>query len=137
MAQKETTKTGTVKRTIKFSDKFGLDKERKKLTAGLKNFSILKIIITESKKRYDHINKDTDELTRGKIGIAQFDALLEDGKTIGKFYSPNSAIVEACENILADADFGADKEGNLTTPAEISEVIEGIGEKGRKYIAFS
>jgi len=142
MATKEALKKG-----IKFSDKFGLDKDRKKLgavtneklkipiySAGV-NFQITKIVITESKKRYDHTNPD-GEMTRGKINIAQFDVIKEDG-TQAKFYSPNSAIVEACENILKDKDFGADKEGNLSTPAVINEVIEGEGEASRKYIAFA
>ncbi len=136
--KKNTEKTsGNVKgKSIKFSEKFGLDKDRKKLEAGLKNFSITRIIITDSKKRYDHIDKETDEITRGKIPIAQFDCLLEDG-TPAKFYSPNSAIVEACENIIADPDFGVDKEGYLSTVAEIGEVISGKGEKGRNYLAFA
>jgi len=134
MAKPETKPT---RKSIKFSDKFGLDKDRKKLEAGLKNFEITKIVITDSKKRYDHVDRETDEITRGKIPIAQFDCILESGET-GKFYSPNSAIVEACENILNDADFAVDKAtGILSVPALINEVISGKGEKGRNYIAFA
>jgi hypothetical protein len=136
MATKPEATKSPVKKTIKYGDKFGLDKERKKLEAGLKNFSITRIVMTESKKRYDHVDSETEETVRGKIGIAQFDCTLEDG-SFAKFYSPNSAIVEACENILADVDFGANKEGYLSTPAEIGEVISGKGEKGRNYIAFA
>jgi hypothetical protein len=149
MAQKGIERQVTQSKTIKFSDKFGLDKDRKKLGSVTdekkkpvpvyspgKNFKIFKIVISDSKKKYDHVSPETDEIVRGRIPIAQFDIVTEDGER-QKFYSPNSAIVEACENILKDADFGADKDGNLSTPAEISEVIEGTGDKNRPYIAFA
>jgi hypothetical protein len=145
----EVNKVVSQKRTLKFGDKFGLDKDRKKLgardvpalgtkpeivSAG-KNFSITRIVMTESKKKYDNAQED-GEIARTRIPIAQMDILKEDGTPV-KVYSPNSAIVEACQNILADSDFGADKEGFLQTPAEIAEVIEGVGEKNHNYIAFS
>ena len=146
MATKEM-KTASTKKGISYSQKFGLDKERKKLstvtndkatppTLSLgENFSITRIVITDSKKRYDYVNPETEQITHGKINIAQFDGVLEDG-TPYKVYSPNSAIVEACQNILSDADFGADKDGYLKEPAIIAGVMEGTGEKSRKYIAF-
>lgn len=136
------------KGAIKFSDKFGLDKDRKKLgvrddpnakpptVSPGENFQITKIVMTTSKKRYDGQDPETGEIIHGKIPIAQFDVTKEDG-TVLKLYSPNSAIVEACRNILKDPDFGASDEGVLAVPAEIAEVIEGTGEKSRKYIAFA
>jgi hypothetical protein len=136
------------KKGLSYSEKFGLDKDRKKLgiitndkipvpTLSLgENFSITRIVITDSKKRYDYVNPETEQISHGKIKIAQFDGILEDGKAY-KVYSPNSAIVEACENIMNDADYGINKDGFLTTPALIDRVIEGTGEKSRKYIAFA
>jgi hypothetical protein len=148
MAIRPTEKTNvSTKKGISYSAKFGLDKDRKKLgivtndkatppTLSLgENFSITRIVITDSKKRYDYVNPETDQITHGKINIAQIDGTLEDG-TPFKVYSPNSAIVEACENILADKDFMPDNEGYLSTPALIAGVMEGTGEKSRKYIAF-
>jgi len=145
MATKDKT---TASKSIKFSDKFGLDKDRKKLGAVNtpavgnkpelvypgKNFKIVKITKGYTKKKYDVLDEN-EEIIRAKIPIVQFDVVHADGST-GKYYSPNTAVVEACENILADPDFGADKEGNLQTPAEIDDVISGSGEKGRNYIAF-
>jgi hypothetical protein len=127
----------TEKKGIAYGKKFGLDPERVKLTAGIKNFAIIYAVITESKKRYDSVDRDTDELVHGKISIAQFDARMEDGD-VKKFYAPNSAIVEAIENIIKDPDFQYNKEtGQFGEPCIINEVIQGAGEKGRKYIAFS
>lgn len=135
------------KGAIKYSDKFGLDKERKKLGTVTdekanpptlspgENFRIVKIVMTTSKKRYDMQNMETGELGHAKIPIAQFDVETENGQHL-KLYSPNSAIVEACQNILKDPDFAASEDGTLAVPAEIGGVIEGKGEKGRGYLAF-
>ena len=136
------------KGAIKYSDKFGLDKDRKKLSTVTdekanpptlypgQNFQITRIVMTTSKKRYDMQDIESGELVHAKIPIAQFDVTTEEGKNL-KLYSPNSAIVEACQNILKDPDFAASEDGTLAVPAEIGDVIEGKGEKGRGYLAFA
>jgi len=146
MATKTEQKGTAVRKGISYSEKFGLDKSRKKLGATTdekkgtfnpgKDFSITKIVMGESKKRYDHEDKETGEIVHGKIGIVQIDGVTENGDPF-KVFSPNAPIVEACENILADKEVGADKEGNLQTPVIIHEVMEGQGEKNRAYLAFA
>ena len=141
MATKATTEQK--KKVVKFGEKYGLDKDRKKIGAvdnaerntknPGENFQIFRIIVTQSRKRYETVN-DNDELVKGKIDIVQFDVTHEDGSE-GKYYSPNAPIVEACKTILAD--IGADEEGFLKEPVEVSKVIEGKGDKNRSYIAFA
>jgi len=131
LATAKTVKTNTVS----YAKKFGLDPERAKLDAGLKNFDILKIVVGESKKKYDHEDSETGEIVHGKIDIVSLDLLLEDG-TIKKVYAPNAPIVEACQNILKDPDFEAKPDGTLGVPCHIDEVIQGKGDKNRGYIAF-
>jgi hypothetical protein len=140
------------KKGISFASKFGLDKNRHKLGAvtndkivppvvapmdfGGEGFQITKIIMVDSKKKYSVTNEDTNEIVKVKIPIVQFDVIHADG-SIGKYYSPNGAIVEACQNIIDDSDFGYDKvTGELKTPAEITTVFAGKGENKRDYIAF-
>ena len=140
------------KKGISFAAKFGLDKDRHKLGAvtdtkatppiqapmdfGGEGFSIIKIVMTDSKRRYSVTNPDTNEIVKVKIPIVQFDVIHADG-SMGKYYSPNSAIVEACENIMEDKDFGYSKEtGLLESPAVVNTVIAGKGENKRDYIAF-
>jgi hypothetical protein len=137
---------------ISFASKFGLDKDRHKLGAvtnekstpptvapmdfGGEGFLITKITEVDSKKRYSVTNEDTNEIIKVKIPIVQFDVIHADGSK-GKYYSPNSAIVEACENIMADPDFRYNKAtGELGEPALINTVIAGKGENKRDYIAF-
>jgi hypothetical protein len=141
-----------LKKGISFASKFGLDKERHKLGAvtnekatpptvapmdfGGEGFQITKIIVVDSKKKYSVTNEETNEIVKVKIPIVQFDAIHADG-SIGKYYSPNGAIVEACQNIMEDPDFGYDKvTGELKVPAEITTVFAGKGENKRDYIAF-
>jgi hypothetical protein len=145
---KQPESTKAVKEGISFASKFGLDPERKKLgvitnekakpptLSPGENFSILAIKMSKTKKKYSHTDPETDELVEGKIPIAQIDIRTEAGEII-KVYSPNSAIIEACRAIIDDEDFGYNKEtGKLSTPANISRVIEGEGSNNRKYIAF-
>lgn len=129
-----TAKQESKKTSVSYGKKFGLDPNRKKLAAGLENFDIVKIVLTESKKKYQHTGED-GELTKGKISIAQIDIIDADGKTL-LFYSPNAPIVEACENILKDEEFGAGENGTLSVPCHIDKVIEGKGEGNKKYLAF-
>jgi hypothetical protein len=148
MATKATTETkaGTARKGISYSEKFGLDKSRKKLSSetndakGLynpgKDFSITRIVMSESKKRYDHEDSETGEMTHGKIEIAQIDGVTAEGESF-KVFSPNAPIVEACVSMLADKDLSADKDGWLSTPCIIHEVIAGEGDKNRKYLAFA
>ena len=145
---KTTTDKPSNQRVVKYGEKFGLDKDRKKLGAETnekstppvysagKNFLIVKVVMTESKKRYDGADPDTGEIIHGKKKIAQIDVILEDGSA-AKFYAMNAPIVEACQNMLEDKDISADKEGVFGTPVLITEVIEGIGDQKRKYIAFA
>jgi hypothetical protein len=143
----ESKTTENKKKSLSYAGKFGLDPDRKKI--GMKtddtakpatqfpgeNFQIVKIVMGMSRKKYPVENED-GEMVHTKIPVVQFDIIHEDGST-GKYYSPNAAIVEACENILKDEDFGADKEtGVLATPCEVSHLVEGKGAKNGKYVAF-
>lgn len=140
------------KKGISFAAKFGLDKDRHKLGAvtdtkatpptqapmdfGGEGFSIIKIVMSDSKRRYAVTNPTTNEIVNVKIPIVQFDVIHADG-SFGKYYSPNTVIVEACENIMKDKDFSFDeKTGLLENYAEITTVIAVKGENKREYIAF-
>jgi hypothetical protein len=147
MAKTETKINTPVKNGIRFGDKFGLDKERKKLGASDmpnakpvpiyspgENFSIVKIVMTKSKKKYSAEDEETGEQKKGLIDIAQIDVIKEDG-TPAKFYSGNKAIVQSCEAIINDADFKVMPDGTLGVPCIIASVIEGVSGNFR-YIAF-
>jgi hypothetical protein len=146
MAKPETqTKTSITenKKVVKYSEKFGLDKDRKKLGVETnsktvspgKNFFIVKVVMTESKKRYDGADGETGEIIHGKKKIAQIDIITEDGTPL-KFYAMNAPIVEACQNMLEDKDIQAGEDGVFKYPVLINEVVEGLGEQKRVYIAF-
>jgi hypothetical protein len=115
--------------SVEFSKKFGLEGDRKKLVAGDGPFSITRIEMKESKKDYP-----IKEGKSGKITLAHFDALAEDGKTLLKFYSPNGPIIQACKDMLAEIGT-KDKLGTLKESVHIQEVAE-AGEKGREYLYF-
>lgn len=113
---------------IKFSEKFGLEADRKKLSAGIGNFDIVRIEIKESKK--DYKTQDGE----GKIKIAHFDVVMKADGSTAKYYSPNGPIIQACKDIL-DSIGTKDKNGTLKEAVHIDEVAE-AGEKGREYLYF-
>jgi hypothetical protein len=113
---------------VKFSEKFGLESDRKKLASGIGNFDITRIEIKESKK--DYKKKDGE----GKIDIAHFDVIMKADNSVGKYYSPNGPIIQACKDIL-DSIGTRDKNGTLKESVYIAEVAE-AGEKGREYLYF-
>lgn len=151
-------------KSVKFSDKFGLPKDRYFLKAGLKNFDIVKIEMSETKKAYETTKTNEQgqkELKLQRIPIAYIDVqvfdedekpihyvptgeldtekrpILEsvDGAGITKFYSSSGVIVAACQDILAA--YGT-KEGNLKEAVRIDEVKEKTSESGKNpYIFFS
>lgn len=112
---------------VKFSQKFGLESDRVKLTAGIKNFDIVRVEIKESKKDYKTADGDA------KIKIAHIDAVDKDSGKKLKFYSPNGPIVQSCKDMLES--IGTDKSGALKESVFIEAVAEG-GEKGREYLFF-
>ena len=113
---------------VEFSKKFGLESDRKKLSAGIEAFDITRIEIKESKKDYE-----TKEGSK-KIEIAHFDVVMKSDKSVQKFYSPNGPIIQACKDMLADIGT-KDKNGTLKESVFIAEVKEG-GNKGREYLYF-
>ena len=117
---------------IKFSDEFGLEADRKKLAAGVGNFEITHIVMSESKKLYEV--KDADGKTSmQKIPIVHFDVVQKDG-AVAKYYSPNGPIIQACKDML-DKYGTKDKTGKLRESIFIAEVQE-AGTKGREYLCF-
>jgi hypothetical protein len=129
---------------VKFGDKFGLPKDRKKLEGGITNISIFKIQIVKSKKLYDVTEENPEtgkiEVKKKLIEIAYFDAhpyemngekVAIDKKETLKYYSPNGAIVEACKDFVQA--FGAPLNGEITTgleyPLSQSVEIEKVGSK--------
>jgi hypothetical protein len=128
--------------SVKFSDKFGLPKDRLKLDVGFGNFEIFKIEIIKSKKLYD-VREETEagtKITKRLIDIAYIDAFECDnnGKAqkdkIVKYYAPNAPIVAACKDILAA--FGK-KDGTLTEGVYIGEVASKEGEGKNAYLYFN
>lgn len=117
---------------VNFADKFGLPKDRVKLEAGLTDFDIVKIEITQSKKKYDvreELPDGSTKITRKLIDIAYFDTAAGE-----KYYSPNAPIVSACKDILKA--YGK-VDGTLKEVVHINEVKEGIGEGKNPYIFFA
>lgn len=122
---------------VEFGKEFGLDKDRKKLTAGDGKFSIIKIEMRTGKKDYEYrVNTpDGDKLVKGKLTLVHIDAVADDGKAKLKFYASNAPIVSACKEILEK--FGG-KDGVLKEPVHIEEVKEDQSEKGlNPYLYFS
>jgi hypothetical protein len=126
--------------SIKFSERFGLPKDRQKLTADWSDFDIVKVEIVQSKKMYD-VRTETESGTvvkKKKIDIAYIDVhLYEDGKPskeITKFYAPNAPIAAACKDILES--YGK-PDGTLKEPIYIAEVKEEKGENKNSYLFFT
>lgn len=117
---------------VEFGKEFGLDKERKKLEAGITNFSITHIEIKESKKSYEF--RQDDKLVKGKIKIAHIDGITDDKKPV-KFYSPNMAIVASC--IEMKEKYGAEGTTKLREPIHIAEVKTEKSENNKDYLFFS
>jgi hypothetical protein len=128
--------------SVKFSDKFGLPKDRLKLDAGFRNFEIFKIEIIKSKKLYD-VREETEagtKISKKLIDIAYIDAYEcdDNGKPqkdkIIKYYAPNAPIVAACKDILTA--FGK-KDGMLTETVYIGEVATKDSEGKNAYLYFN
>ena len=149
MSEKATTSVkNSMRKAISFSSKFGLDHERKKIgietdekakppTVSVgEDFEIINIKMTNSKRKYNKVNEETDEIEQTRIPIAQMDIRKKDG-TIVKVYSPNSAIVESCNSIMNDPEFEYNKEtGEVHVPCLIHSVISGKGDNKHEYLAF-
>jgi hypothetical protein len=117
---------------IKFSNEFGLEADRKKLAAGVGNFEITHIVMSESKKLYE-VKADDGKTSMQKIPIVHFDVVQKDG-AVAKYYSPNGPIIQACKDML-DKYGTKDKSGKLRESIFIAEVQE-AGTKGREYLCF-
>lgn len=117
---------------VKYSDEFGLESDRKKLAAGVGNFEITHIIMSESKKDYE-VRDNEGKITLKKIPIVHFDVIQKDGQ-VGKYYSPNAPIIQACKDML-DKYGTKDKSGKLREAIYIEAVAE-AGSKGREYLHF-
>lgn len=117
---------------VKYNDEFGLESDRKKLAAGVGNFEITHIVMSESKKDYE--TRDSEgKITMKKIPIVHFDVIQKDGHA-GKYYSPNMPIIQACKDMLEK--YGTkDKTGKLRESIFIDSVVE-AGMKGREYLHF-
>ena len=117
---------------VNFNEKFGMDKDRKKLVAGIGNFDIVAIDITIGKKDYEVRAGDT--VTKGKIKIANIDVMMAD-KIVHKYYSTAGAIVTSCQEIVDVINGG--KMGKLKETVHIDKVEERMSENKREYITFT
>jgi len=118
---------------VKFSDEFGLESDRKKLMAGIGNFEITHIVMSQSKKLYEVKSADGKSTEMKTIPIVHFDVKQKDG-VVAKYYSPNAPIIQACQDML-DRYGGKDKDGKLKEFVFIEAVVE-AGTKGREYLYF-
>lgn len=122
---------------VNYADEFGLPKDRMKLTAIDNSFNIKKISIVQSKKKYKTTEEGIDgnlKVIQKPIDIAYLDVLFEGEDEIKKYYSPNSAIVIACKDILKK--YGR-ADGSLKEDIYINEVKEGISEAKNIYLFFT
>ena len=102
-----------------FSEKFGLDKDRKKLANGIT------FIITAIPK-IEKTRKEGEDYE-----IATIDGVDLIGEPV-KYYGTNQAIIDACKTMLTDAK----PDGTLTEPIKVT-VVERISEKRKKaYLTF-
>lgn len=118
---------------LKFSEKFGMDKDRKKLEAGVGKFNIVSIDIVEGKKDYEQ--RVDDKLIKGKIKIANIDVIMDATKDVVKYYSTASAIISSCQDIVNELNKG--KMGKLSEPVHIESVESRMSENKREYIVFT
>lgn len=152
-------------KSVKFGDKFGLPKDRYFLRAGIKNFDIVKIEMSETKKSYETTKTNDEgkkEVKVQRIPIAYIDIQAYDeqeepihyeptgeldaqkrpivepvnGAGITKFYTSSGVIVETCKDILKA--YGK-TDGTLSQYVRIDEVKEKTSDSGGKnpYIFFS
>jgi len=126
----------------KFSDVFGLPKDRIKLLAGVTNFWIFKIEIIKSKKLYDvkeEMPDGTTKISRKLIDIAYFDTHPdEDGKPtkeVIKYFAPNAPIVAGCKDMLEKYGHKS-KDGLLSELIFIEEVKSKAGDAKNEYLFF-
>lgn len=126
----------------KFSDVFGLPKDRVKLLAGVGNFEIFKVEIIKSKKLYD-VKEETEQgtkISRKLIDIAYFDTHPCDDdqkptKEVVKYFAPNAPIVSGCKDMLEKYGHKS-KEGILSEPVYIEEVKAKAGDAKNEYLFF-
>lgn len=127
----------------KYSEVFGLPKDRVKLTAGISNFWIFRIEIIKSKKMYE-VKEETEQgtkITRKLIDIAYIDTHPdENGKPIKeeviKYFAPNAPIVAGCKDMLASYG-GKSKDGTLSEMVFIEEVKSKAGDAKNEYLFFT
>jgi hypothetical protein len=105
----------------KFSEKYGLDKDRKKLTEGLE-FIIVSIPSVHSSRAVGEDGKPYD--------IAEINGKDDKGNLL-KFYDTSSVIVEQCRDMLKDAR----PEGILKEEMEVKVVLK-TSKKKRDYLSF-
>jgi hypothetical protein len=92
----------------KYSEVFGMDKDRKKLDKNDGSFWIFRIAIVKGKKLYDK-REDTDDgktlIKKEPLDIVHFDVHTGDENgfdkdSLVKFYSTNQPIIDACKDML-------------------------------------
>jgi hypothetical protein len=105
----------------KFSEKYGLDKDRIKLTEGLE-FIIIGIPSVHASRAVGEDGKTYD--------IAEINGKDKAGNLL-KFYDTSSVIVEQCRDMLKDAR----PDGTLKEEMEVKTVLK-TSKKKRDYLAF-
>lgn len=105
-----------------YSEKYGLDPERKKIEAGM-SLTVTQIVSIEPSKKMGDDGKPYE--------IATINGLDEHGQPV-KYYATNKAIVDACRQMQADAK----PDGTLKEPLTIT-ITEEISDKKRKYLKVS
>jgi hypothetical protein len=105
----------------KFSEKYGLDKDRKKLTEGLQ-FVITAIPSIHPSRALGEDGKPYE--------IAEINGTDEKGNVV-KYYDTSSVIVENCKDMLKDAR----PDGTLKEEMEV-KVVSRTSKKKRDYLAF-
>lgn len=91
----------------KYSEVFGMDKDRKKLDANDGSFWIFKIAIVKGKKLYDKREEQDGKTIMKKepLDIVHFDVYAGDEEGFKKenpikFYATNQPIIDACQDML-------------------------------------
>jgi hypothetical protein len=105
---------------VKFSEKFGLDKDRLKVEEGMR-FSIIAI------PKIEKTRKEGEDYE-----VATIDAIDENGKVI-KRYASNRSIIDQCKQMLEE---NSKPDGTLKESVEVV-VVSRISEKRKKaYLCF-
>lgn len=105
----------------KFTDKYGLDKDRKKLSEGL-HFIIISIPSVHASKA---LGEDGNPYE-----IAEINGKDMEGKEV-KYYDTGSVIVEQCKDMLKDAR----PDGILKEEMEVIVILK-HSKKKRDYLSF-